>query len=174
MEYLHVNTFKHRIALLAVFSGFAMLASSASYAGNNNTLKVTASITGTCNFSAANVGAGNTTLDFGSLDQTLSTNASATQTSLNYWCTSGTNVGSISADNGMNAGSCSGTPCLKNTVTGLDFIKYSLLYTDPAGTMGAGKTSPLTVTFDGTILNADYVNAPAGTYEDFITLTITP
>ena len=168
-----MNTFRHRIALLAVFSGFAMLASSVSYAGNTNTLKVTASITGTCNFNAANNVAGNTTLDFGTLDQTLSTDASATQTSLDYWCTSGTNVGSISADTGTYSGSCSGTPCMKNTASP-DFIKYTLIYTDPSGTTGAGKTSPLTVTFDASILNADYVNAPAGNYEDFITLTITP
>ena len=75
---LHVNTLKYRIALLAGFAGFAMLMSSGSYAGNTNTLQVTASITGTCNFSAANNASGNAILAFGALDQTATGPAAAT------------------------------------------------------------------------------------------------
>lgn len=169
-----MNTLKHRIALLAMFAGFAMLASTGSYAGNTNTLKVTAAITGTCNFSAANNAGGNTTLDFGTLDQTSTGNVAAIATSLGYWCTNGTNVGNIVADNGMHTGSCTASlRCLKNTASA-DFIDYTLNFTDPMGTTGGGKTSPLLVNFNGSILNADYIDAPAGNYEDFITLTITP
>jgi hypothetical protein len=62
---------------------------------------------------------------------------------------------------------------MKNTASS-DYIDYTLIYTDPTGTTGSGKNTPLTVTFDADILNADYVDAPAGTYEDFITLTISP
>lgn len=164
---------KLRISLLAVFTGFAMLASTGSQAGNTNTLKVTASITGTCNFSAVNNASGNATLDFGTLDQTATGNAAATATSLDYWCTTGTDVGSMTADNGANSASCGGNPCMKKT-TSTDYIPYTLIFTDPAGTTGTGKSTPLTVTFNGSILNADYVDAPAGTYEDFITLTIAP
>jgi hypothetical protein len=150
-----------------------MLASTGSHAGNTNTLKVTAAITGTCNFSAANNASGNAILDFGTLDQTATGPAAATATSLSYWCTNGTNVGSMTANNGMNSGSCGGNACMKNTASS-DYIEYTLSFTDPSGTTGAGKNSPLSVTFNGSILNADYVDAPAGTYEDFITLTIAP
>jgi len=171
---LHVNTLKYRIALLAGFAGFAMLASSGAHAGNTNTLQVTASITGTCNFSAANNASGNAILAFGTLDQTATGPAAATATSLSYWCTNGTNVGSMTADNGTYSGSCGGNPCMRNTTTLADYIPYTLIFTNPSGTTGGGKNSPLSVTFNGSIVNADYVDAPAGNYEDFITLTITP
>jgi spore coat protein U-like protein len=160
-----------RIPLLAALTGLAMANSGGALAGNTNTLQVTATITGTCNFSAANNAGGNATLAFGTLDQTLASDATATQTSLSYWCTNGTAVGNITANNGQNSGSCGGSRCLSN---GTDYIPYTLTFTDPSGTLGTGKTSPLTVTFDGSIANADYVDAEAGSYSDLVTLTITP
>jgi spore coat protein U-like protein len=158
----------HRIAFLAAMAGCALLTSGAALAGNTNTLKVTASITGTCNFDVANNAGGNATLDFGALDQTLTTDAAATQTSLDYWCTNGTTATSLSADNGLNF---SGTRRLFNGGTG--YIPYTLTVTDPGGP-GSGKSNPITVTFDGDITNADYIDAPAGTYGDTVTLTIAP
>ena len=149
-------------------AGCALLTSGAALAGNTNTLKVTASITGTCNFDAANNTGGNATLAFGTLDQTSTAPATATQTSLDYWCTNGTTATSLSADNGLYF---SGSRRLNNGGTG--YIPYTLTVTDPGGA-GTGKSNPITVTFDGDIANADYIDAPAGTYSDTVTLTITP
>lgn len=163
-------TRNYRISLLAAVTGLAMFASGGAFAGNTNTLQVTAQITGTCNFSAANNAAGNTTLAFGTLDQTLATSPSATQTSLNYWCTKGTTATALTAGNGQNTTGCGGTRCLSN---GTDLIPYTLTLTNPGGA-GTGKSTPITVTFDGTITNAAYINVSAGSYTDLVTLTITP
>jgi Spore Coat Protein U domain len=159
-----------RISLLAAVTSFALLVSGGAFAGNNNTLQVTAQITGTCNFDAADNPAGNTTLDFGTLDQTLTADVPATQTSVDYWCTKGTTATALTAGNGQNTAGCGGTRCLSN---GTDLIPYVLTVTDPGGA-GTGKSNPITVTFDGDIVNADYIDVSAGNYTDLVTLTITP
>ncbi len=167
-----MNMLKHQLARLATLVVMAMLAAGTSYAGNTNTLRVTASITGTCNFNTANNLAGNATLDFGALDQTLATDAIATPTSLQYWCTNGTAVVGFTADLGANSASCpGGGRCLTN---GTDLIPYTLTFVDPTGTSGSGKTSPITINFGASILNADYVDAGSGSYDDTVTLTISP
>lgn len=158
------------MAVLAAITGFTMLTSGNALAGNTNTLKVTANITGTCNFSAANNAAGNTTMDFGALDQATGGDVSAPTASLQYWCTKGEVATNISADNGANTVGCTRTRCLSN---GTDLIPYSLVISFNAA-VGAGKNSPIDVDFDGDILDADYVDAEAGAYEDTVTLTITP
>lgn len=160
----------HKMALLAAMTGFAMLASGNALAGNTNTLKVTANITGTCNFSATNNTLGNTTLDFGALDQAAGGDVTATPASLQYWCTKGEVATNISPDNGANTAGCTGTRCLYN---GTDYIPYSLVVSFNAA-IGAGKNNPINVDFDGGIFEADYVDVSAGDYEDFVTLTITP
>jgi len=160
----------HTMALVAAAAGIALLASGNALAGNTNTLKVAASITGTCNFSANNNAAGNTTMDFGPLDQATGGNVTAPTATLQYWCTTGEVATNISADFGANTAGCSGTRCLSN---GTDLIPYSLVISFNAA-VGAGKSNPIDVDFDGGILDADYIDAEAGTYEDFVTLTITP
>jgi spore coat protein U-like protein len=54
-----------------------------------------------------------------------------------------------------------------------EFIPYSLSLSPTTGT-GSGPATPITLTIDGSILNADYVNALAGNYSDTVVLTITP
>ena len=156
-------------------AGFAMLASGSVFAGNSNTVQVTAVITGTCNFSANNNAAGNTTLDFQTLDQVTGGPVAAISTSLSYWCTKGEVATNISADDGNNAAGCvllGGKRCLKNT-TNTDLIPYDLVLS-PSAAPGAGKNSPLTLDIDGNIVEADYVDVSAGNYSDLVTLTITP
>ena len=163
---------KHRFLPLVAFAGLAMIAASAAFAGNSNSLRVTASITGTCNFNTADDATnGNATLAFGALDQTLTTDATATTATLQYWCTNGTAVTTFTASNGLNTTGCTGTRCLSN---GTDLIPYTLTFTCPVGNAGSGKTTPIDVDFDGSILNADYVDAEAGNYTDTVTLTIAP
>lgn len=166
-----VNLKRNRFILGVALAAMTMLGSTA-HANNTNTIKVSATITGTCNFAGANNAAGNTTLSFGALDQTATGDANATQTSLNFWCTNGTSVGGISANSGTHSGNCGGSTCMKNTGSA-NYIPYTLSFTSPTGT-GSGKTSPISVNFDASITNSDYVDAPAGTYEDFVTLTISP
>ena len=161
---------RKRMALIGALAGFAMLGSGNALAGNTNTVEVTAVITGTCNFTAANNPAGNTTLDFGTLDQVTGGNAVATTATLNYWCTKGEVATGISAGNGNNSAGCAGTRCLSN---GTDLIPYSLVLT-PSGATGLGKSTNLTVDIDGGIVEADYIDVSAGNYDDLVVLTITP
>jgi hypothetical protein len=162
---------KNPIALLCAFAGLVIFVSGNVLAGNTNTLRVTANITGTCSFNTANVPAGNTTLDFGTLDQTSTSDAIATTATLQYWCTNGTAITAFDADLGQNSASCGGNRCLTN---GSAYINYTLTFSDPVGNVGSGKTTPIDIDFDGTILNANYVDAPSGSYQDLVTLTISP
>ena len=166
-----MNFRNQRMAFIAALAGFAMLGAGNVFAGNTNTVEVTAVITGTCNFSAANNAAGNTTLDFGTLDQVAGGNAVATTTSLSYWCTKGEVATGITAGNGNNSGgTCGGARCLNN---GTDLIPYSLVLSPSAAT-GAGKSTNLTVDIDGGITEADYIDVSAGDYTDLVVLTIVP
>ena len=165
-----MNFRNQRMAFIAALASFAMLGSGNVFAGNTNTVEVTAVITGTCNFSAANNAAGNTTLDFGTLDQVTGGNAIATTASLDFWCTKGEVATGITAGAGNNSAGCAGARCLSN---GTDLIPYSLALTPSAG-VGAGKSTTLTVAIDGGIVEADYIDVSAGNYDDLVVLTITP
>ena len=166
-----MNFRNHRMAFVAALAGFAMLSSGNALAGNTNTLRVTADITGTCNFSASNDGTnGNTTMNFGTLDQVTGGDVAAPTTTLSYWCTNGTAATGVTAGNGQNSASCGGNNCLTN---GSDFIPYSLIIVNDTQT-GAGKSTDLDIDISGGILEADYIDAEAGNYSDLVTLTITP
>lgn len=124
-------------------------------------VSVTATITGTCRFNAA------PTLNL-TLDQSLTTDATGTG-NLTFWCTNGTayTLGD-EANPLVGDGAFSGT-----LVAGLNNIPYSIAYTNYTG-VGAGKTTAITSALTATVVNADYVNKPAGTYTDTVTFTITP
>jgi len=126
------------------------------FAADNATVSVSASVLGTCKFTTTSAN-----LAFGSLDPAVGGNASASAT-LSFWCTKGATV--TVSDNK------SGTYNLSN---GTENIPYSVTYT-PASTTGAGKSSPINLTVAGTIQEADWVNASAGTYTDTITVSINP
>jgi spore coat protein U-like protein len=149
------------IAMIA-FSGMAM-------AGDTANVSVTANIVGTCKFgTGGGLHGGNiATLAFGELDPLSTSDVSAT-TTYQYWCTRGT-VAATTADNGSNfSGSrrmAGGSPAW--------FIPYSFILSGHTQT-GAGPSNPLTATITGSIANADYINASAGSYTDTVLLTITP
>lgn len=125
-------------------------------------ITVSANVVGTCRFdSAANVG-------FGLLDQTSVADATATG-SLVFWCTQNTNY---TLSDEANVGTADGV-FTGSLVDGGNSIPYELTYTNVSGP-GAGKNSPITSVITGTIANADFVDAPAGTYSDTVTFTITP
>jgi spore coat protein U-like protein len=146
------------IAMIA-FSGVAL-------AADTNTVTVTANIVGTCKFNSAT-----STLAFGALDQTLTTDATASNNSTTFWCTKNTNY-AITDDDGLNE-LVANENRMQNLGTPGEFIKYSFGY-GPATGAGGGKTSPITLTMNGTVNNIDYVNAAAGNYQDTVVLTIIP
>lgn len=149
--------------MVAGLCAAGLLASGAALAGDTNTLTVTASVTPACKFNSAT-----STLDFGALDPSLASNPTASSTTT-YWCTKGS-VASTTPGDGLNH---SGTSRQLKGPNASDLIPYSLSLTGGTQT-GAGKSTPLTLTMNGGINNADYINATAGAYSDTVTLTITP
>ncbi|MBI5235091.1 MAG: spore coat protein U domain-containing protein [Deltaproteobacteria bacterium] len=147
--------------LLAMAAAILLFGSASAMAATTN-VNVSASIAGTCQFSATPA------LAFGALDQTLATDAVATG-NLVFWCTK--NAAYVLGDETNPAvadGSFSGT-----LVSGADTMAYTIAYTNSSGS-GLGKTSTITSALTGTITNAVYVNAPAGAYADIVTFTLTP
>ncbi len=151
---------------MVVFIALAVLAAGgAAWALDTNTLTVSASVVGTCKFSAPKT----STLDFGPLDPStpvLVNGATSTQ----FWCTKGVSTDVISADLGANPAGA--TRQMKN-IAGADLIPYSLTLTPVAGA-NAGPASPRTLNIAGSVLAADYTSKTAGSYSDTVTLTINP
>ena len=117
-------------------------------------------------------------LTFGSLDPSAGSNVSnlpVQELSLNAkkWgqCAPGTNM-TLSADNGLHF---SGSRRMKRASPAAtnDYIAYSLAGL-PTGVPGPGPNDYVAFTFTGTLMGSDYVNAPAGTYEDTVQITVTP
>jgi spore coat protein U-like protein len=145
------------IAMIA-FSGVAL-------AADTNTVTVTANVVGTCKFTSAT-----STLAFGALDPSSALDGSATTTTT-FWCTKNASYG-ITDDDGLYETGANQNR-MRNTVTLTEFIPYSISY-GPASGAGLGKTLPITLTMNGTINNADYVNVASGDYSDTVVLTIAP
>lgn len=141
------------IAILAM-AGVAMAADTAS-------VDVSATVVGTCKFNS------NAEVAFGILDQTSSADATAVGNVV-FWCTKNS-VYTL----GDEANPLVGDGAFSGTLTGPETIAYTLSYNNYSGS-GAGKTSPITSTIGGTIANANYVNAAAGSYTDIVTFTINP
>lgn len=132
------------------------------FAAGTTTVNVSANIVGTCQFSTT------PTLAFGALDQTSSSDATATG-NLTFWCTKGAAYTlSDPVNPGVGDGTYAGT--LSN---GTDTIAYSIAYTNATGS-GTGKTSPVSSTLTATILNTDYVDVSAGAYAGTVQFTIAP
>ena len=56
---------------------------------------------------------------------------------------------------------------------GTNYINYAIAPYAATGT-GAGRATAITLNLNGTINNADYINAVAGAYSDVVTFTINP
>jgi hypothetical protein len=149
--------------------GFAMvlglvLLTGVAFAGDSNTLTVSASVVGTCKFSSTT-----SSLDFGSLDPSVGTNANASTTT-QFWCTKGVTTDAVSADNGSNFSN--GKRNMKDNVSS-DLIPYTLTLTKDANP-NQGPASPRTLTIAGGVLGTDYTSKSAGSYSDTVKLSITP
>jgi spore coat protein U-like protein len=151
-----MRTLSLALATLTLFAAFAGNA-----LADTQDLVVSAQVVGTCRFDSAS------DIDFGTLDQTATTDETATG-NLVFWCTKNANYALTDEANPTIDGSFSGTLVGTN-----DSIPYDLTYTNFSGS-GAGKTSPITSVVTATIINADYVDVEADTYSDTVTFTVTP
>ncbi len=143
---------------LVLFSGVA-------FAGDTNTVTVTANVVGTCKFLSST-----STLDFGSLDPSSGADVNAS-TTVNFWCTKNASY-SITDDDGENE-SGSNQNRMKHETIQNEYIPYTFTYSPTSGT-GNGRTSPITLNISGTVTFANYKDAAAGNYSDKVTLTIIP
>lgn len=151
---------------MAVFIALAVFAAGgAAWAADTNTLTVSASVVGTCKFTAPKT----STLDFGPLDPSVGGNVSGSAIT-QFWCTKGVTTDLITANMGLNPAGA--TRQMRDSVS-LDLIPYSLTLSPVAGA-NAGPTSPRTLGISGTVLAADYTSKAAGSYSDTVTLTIAP
>jgi len=114
---------------------------------------------------------GSPSLTFGTLDAVANAGgATATVTSSSIMCTMGGSV-AVTSDGGLNY---SGTPRLKDAST--NYINYNIGYSSPligaGGTTNIGGSGAGHLALGATIPANALDNAPAGTYNDTITLTI--
>jgi len=151
--------------ILAVIIAVAVTAMvGTAMAADSNTLTVQASVTGTCKFKSAT-----STLDFGALDPSATTNPTKTITT-QFWCTKGITTDDISSGEGLYY---NGSKNQMKHVTSSDVIPYVLTLTKD-GVANTGPATPRTLTIKGDILNADYIGKDAGSYSDTVVLNITP
>ena len=150
---------KKMITLLMAIGMLAM--ASGAMAADTTTVAVSATVTGTCKFTAGG------TLSF-TLDPSAGGNVNGTVTQPTFWCTKGATY-TISDNDGLNK---SGTTHRMKHATLTEYVPYSFTYTT-TGT-GTGKSAAITMNIASTVLEADYIDASAGNYADTVTMSITP
>ena len=161
---------KVAVAVMCVF-GVGM--SSAVLAGGITTLPVTAKVSGKCN-----VTTGPGTLDFGTIDPSSGSNATATQTFV-MKCSNGTVSTAATDDGGLH--NSAGQKQMVHSANGAAFLPYGVTYSNDTGFTGAGfgaAAASQTVTINGTITPAQFSGAlattGAQTYNDTVTITVNP
>lgn len=114
---------------------------------------------------------GNSTLDFGSIDPSGSTNRTAT-VNVGYRCTGGGAIAfwAVTSDDGLHE-SGPGAPRMRHTVNAAEYLAYSL---NVPANGSAPRNTNQTLTITGTITPAQYAAAAAGSYADTVVLTIAP
>ncbi len=144
------------VMLIEAMSGMAM-------AAGNQTVSVSATVTGVCQFLTG----GSITF---ALNPATGGDVNGTIVQPTFWCTRGT-VYAITDDSGLHQ-LAAGQPRMVHATSATDFIPYSFAYT-AAGT-GTGRNATLTMDITSTVLSVNYLNALGGNYSDTVTLTINP
>lgn len=152
---------KRRATVALVMAALLIGFSAAALAADTNTVAISTSVTGTCRFNSAN-----SSLAF-TLDASSSSDVTATSTTT-FWCTKTTSY-TLSKDNGLYN---SGGMRMKHSTLN-EYIPYAVALSPTSGA-GAGKSTGITLSISGTVVNANYINASAGSYADTVTLTLTP
>jgi len=148
--------------LMAVIAVALVAMAGAAMAADTTTVAVSATVVGTCKFTAGGA------IPFGNLDPSVGTNQTPAVTQPTFWCTKGASY-TITDDLGLHVSA--GIRRMVHASLS-EYIPYSFTYT-AAGT-GAGPASVLTMNIASTVLGTDYANASAGVYSDTVTLTIAP
>ena len=133
-------------------------------AGDNATLAVSATVSGTCKFTT-----GAFTMAFGTLDPSVAANQTQT-TALTYKCTKGQAATSFSFDTDATS------PASVNITNGTDNIPVALTWAVPATAgsgFGVGSTA-ISMTVNGAILATDYANVSAGAYIKNVAVVVAP
>ncbi len=118
-------------------------------------------LAGSCRFSRGG------TVAF-TLDPSTGGNVAGTVTQPRFRCSRNAYY-AISDDNGLYE---SGTTHRMKHATLNEYIPYSFTYTT-SGT-GLGNGNPVTMDIASTVAEADYMDVPAGSYSDTVTMTINP
>ena len=151
------------IGFLAVaFIILVMAAMAGRATADTATVGVSATVlAGSCRFNSGG------TVSF-TLDHATGGNVSATITQPVYRCSKDASF-VISDDNGLHE---SGTTHRMKHTTLNEYIPYSFTYTASGTGLGNGK--PVTMDIASMVAEADYMDVPAGSYSDTVTLTINP
>jgi spore coat protein U-like protein len=149
--------------LMAVIAVALVAMAGAAMAAGTTTVAVSATVVGTCKFTAGGA------IPFGNLDPSVGTNQTPAVSQPTFWCTKGAAY-TISDDAGLNETGPTARRMVHASLS--EYIPYTFTYT-ATGT-GTGPGSPFTMNIASTVLGTDYINASAGTYSDTVTLTIAP
>ena len=159
-------------ALASVVLAVGVAISTGAFAGGTTPLTINAKISGTCKVTTAPG-----TLDFGTIDPTGGSNATASTTFV-MKCSNGTTSTAATDDGGLHF---SVTKRMQHSVTATAFLPYAIAYSGDVGFAGAGfggAAASQTVTINGTITPAQYSGAVATTgaelYADTVTITVNP
>jgi hypothetical protein len=157
------------IAIRVLLASGVAIASLAAHAAGTYSLAIGATVLSksNCKFTSA----AGSVLAFGTIDPSTTTNKTAsTVLTINCGGSAATASYSITANDGLYA-SGPGQPRLRQTVTTVDFMPYTLSM-PVTGT--ATKNTATNVTITGTITVANFQNAIAGNYSDTVVLTLSP
>ena len=159
-------------ALASALLSAGLIMSSGAFAGGTTSLTVNAKISSVCKVTTAPG-----TLDFGTIDPSGGSNATASATFV-MKCSNGTTSTAATDNNGLNF---SGTKRMQHSVTAAAFLPYAISYSNDTGFAGAGfggAAATQTVTINGTITPAQFAGATATTgaqvYADTVTITVNP
>lgn len=132
--------------------------------GADRALGVGVAAAGNCKFQASSV-----SLNFGSLDPALGRDVNVSA-ALTFKCTKGSSW--MVTDDGGLQDVPAGAYRMRHTALAA-YLPYRLTYTNATGT-SQGANVIETLTIDGLIRGADFVDAYQGNYTDTVTLTINP
>ncbi|MEJ8839033.1 spore coat protein U domain-containing protein [Ramlibacter sp. AN1133] len=148
-------------------AAMAFFAAGAFAGSDGSTLTVTASVGAKCKVTLSGA------MAFGSLDPTLTTDPTATATA-SYKCTKGTAVTSFGV-NSVTTGATGTGGTMTGALASPDTIAYTITWTDPTAFTGDGLGAAGTaksVTLNGKILNANYVNVKPDSYTGTIGVAV--